>query len=65
MLIELATLILSRVLNILREPLVEFIMRIEQTRHDEMQQGPQLYRMYKFRARKSYNTVTHLASSSG
>ena len=39
-LIQLTTLVLRSVLDDLRKPLVELIMRVEQTRHNEMQQGP-------------------------
>jgi hypothetical protein len=40
--VELVALVLSSVLNILREPFVELVMGIEQTRHDEVQQCPKL-----------------------
>ena len=39
-LIQFTTLVLCSILNVFREPLVELIMRVEQTRHNEMQQGP-------------------------
>ena len=42
MLVELAALVLRSILDVLGEPLVELVMRIEQTRHDEMQQRPKL-----------------------
>ena len=41
-LIQFTALVLRSILDVFREPLVELIMRIEQTWHDEMQQGPQL-----------------------
>ena len=37
MFVELVTLVLRSILDVLREPLVELVMRIEETRHDEMQ----------------------------
>ena len=40
-LVELAALILRCVLDILREPLVELVVRVEQARHDEVQESPQ------------------------
>jgi hypothetical protein len=36
MFVEFAAFILSRVLDILREPLVELVVRIEESWHDEM-----------------------------
>ena len=42
MLVQFATLVLRSILDVLGEPLVELVMRIEQTRHDEMQQRPKL-----------------------
>ena len=42
MLVEPAALILCGIFNILGEPLIELVMRIEQAGHDEVQQGPQL-----------------------
>ncbi len=41
-LVQLATLVLSSVLDILREPLVELIMGVKKTRHDEVKQCPEL-----------------------
>ena len=41
MLVELAALVLSSILDVLREPLVELIVGVEQARHNEMQEGPQ------------------------
>jgi hypothetical protein len=43
MFIELAPFILRCVLNVLREPLAELVVRIKEAWHDEMQQSPQLY----------------------
>ena len=37
-----AGLLLHRVFNILRKPLIELCMRVEQCRHDEMEQCPKL-----------------------
>ena len=42
MFIESATFILGSILDVLREPLVELIVRIEEGWHDEMQESPQL-----------------------
>ena len=42
MLVEPASLVFRGVLDVLGEPFVELVMRVEQTRHDEMQQRPQL-----------------------
>ena len=39
-LIELATFVLRSILDVLRKPLVEFVVGIEQTRHDEVQKRP-------------------------
>lgn len=41
MLIELVPLILCCVLDILREPFAELIMRVEKRGHDEMKKGPE------------------------
>ena len=41
-LVEPAALILRGIFNILGEPFIELVMRIEQAGHDEVQQGPQL-----------------------
>jgi len=35
--VEFVALVLSSILYVFREPLVELVMRIEQTRHDEVQ----------------------------
>jgi hypothetical protein len=43
MLIEPSSTRPSSSFNILREPFRELVMRVEQTRHDEMKQGPELY----------------------
>ncbi len=43
-LIQLRGLVLSVALDVLTEPLVELVMRIEQERHDKMQQRPELHR---------------------
>ena len=40
MLVELAALVLSSVLDVLREPFVELVMGIEETRHDKVQKRP-------------------------
>ena len=41
MFIQLTALVLRRcILNVLREPLVELVMGIEETRHDEVQKRP-------------------------
>ena len=40
-LVQLAAFVLSRILDVLREPLVELIVGVEQARHDEVQEGPQ------------------------
>ena len=40
-LVQFAAFILSRILDVLREPLVELIVGVEQTRHNEVQEGPQ------------------------
>jgi len=42
-LVEFIALILCSILDVLREPFVELVMGIEQTRHDEMQQCPEFY----------------------
>lgn len=42
--VEFVALILSSILNVLREPLIELVMGIEQTRHNEVQQCPQFYK---------------------
>ena len=39
-LIQLTTLVLRSILNVLREPFVELVMGIEETRHDEVQKRP-------------------------
>ena len=44
-LVQLAALVLSRVLNVLREPLVKLVMRVEQARHDEMKERPEFYKI--------------------
>lgn len=42
MLVQLAAPVLGRcILDILGEPLIELVVRVEQTRHDEMQERPQ------------------------
>ena len=38
--VEFVAFILSSILDVLREPFIELVMRIEQTRHDEVQQCP-------------------------
>lgn len=38
--VEFVALVLSSILNILREPLVELVMGIKQARHNEVQQCP-------------------------
>lgn len=40
MFIQLAAFVLRGILNILREPLVELVVGIEQTGHDEVKQSP-------------------------
>ena len=40
--IQLGGLVLGVPLDVLAEPLVELIVRVEQGRHDKVQQGPQL-----------------------
>lgn len=42
MLVELATFVLRSILDVFGEPFVELVVGVEQTRHDEMKQGPQL-----------------------
>ena len=42
-LVELASLVLCGILNVLREPFVELVVRVKQGRHDEVEQGPQLW----------------------
>ena len=42
MLVELATFVLRSILDVFGEPFVELVVRVEQARHNEMQQGPQL-----------------------
>lgn len=42
MLVKPATLVLCSVFNVLREPLVELVVRVEQAWHDKVQQCPQL-----------------------
>ena len=39
--VELAAFVLSSVLDVLGEPLVELIVGVKQTRHNEVQEGPQ------------------------
>jgi hypothetical protein len=41
--IELAALVLCSVLNVLGEPLVELVMRVKKTGHDEVEQCPEFY----------------------
>lgn len=40
-LVQLAALILGMVLDILREPLVELVLRVEKRRHDEVKKSPE------------------------
>lgn len=40
-LVQSAAFVLGSTLDVLREPLVEFVVVVEQTRHDEVQQRPQ------------------------
>lgn len=37
-----AALLVSRILNVAREPLAELVVRVEETRHDEVEQRPKL-----------------------
>ena len=46
-LVEFAPLVLGSILDILREPLVELVVRVEQSRHDEMEESPQLCKRRK------------------
>ena len=41
-LVELATFVLRSILDVLGEPFIELVVGVEQTRHDEMKQCPQL-----------------------
>ena len=41
MLVKPAALVLSGILDLLGEPFVELVMRVEQTWHDEVKQSPQ------------------------
>ena len=41
MLVQSTALVLRSILDVLREPLVELIVGVEQARHDEVQEGPQ------------------------
>jgi len=42
MFIKLTSFVLGRILDILGEPLIEFVVRIKETWHNEVQKGPQL-----------------------
>lgn len=41
-LVEFTPFVLRGVLDVLGEPFTEFIMRVEETRHDEVKERPQL-----------------------
>ena len=43
MLVQLAALVFSGIFNVFREPFIELIVRVEEARHDEMQECPKLY----------------------
>ena len=43
MFVQLASLVFSSIFNVFREPFVKLIVRVEETRHDEVQEGPELY----------------------
>lgn len=62
--VELAAFVLSSVLDVLGEPLVKLIMRVEQAWHNEMQQSPQFYTRATSTRDEVDGRYTHLAWNS-
>ena len=63
--VELAALVLGRILDVLREPLVELVVRVEQARHDKVEQSPQFCTEIRYDGTRCSAGAAHPASSFG